>query len=354
MIFKSVRMRLTVWFTLSCLVIVAVFIGFTYHLLELELRTKQVGVEYPEHPDWKLHGNATEEEVQDILGELIETSLAWAVPMALVALLMGYLTARKSLQPIASINQQLQAMGPSRLAQRIELGEMDAEYRAVVGHLNDLLARLELSFTDMSEYAAKVAHELRTPLSIMRLKLEYSGDRIPPDVSEDLQAAVHQLSHVIDQMVLMAKAEQGRLIIKPETFDLAEMITEVAEDFSLLAREDMRNVRIKVRTRPCFISADPKYTSQIIHNLLSNSLKHGQGDIDLRLACTDGVARLTIFNRVRHEPTPAESTLGLGLRVVDRLLHLQPDIRYRRRRGQRYYAAQIIFSTPVAVETNPS
>jgi hypothetical protein len=75
----------------------------------------------------------------------------------------------------------------------------------------------------------------------------------------------------------------------------------------------------------------------------------------VRLVRRGATARLTIANRVRHEPTPSEETLGLGLRVVDGLLNLQRDIRHVRRRGKTYYAAQLVFSSDPAerlVEAN--
>lgn len=342
---KSMRARLTIWFAASCIAVAVVFVGFTYRVLELELREKQVAKAYPNHPDWTLHGNASEAEVRDILGELFVADLYWAIPMAVLSLVIGYVIARKSLRPVVSINQQLQSISPTDLTRRIELGEMDAEFREVVGHLNDLLSRLERSFNDMSEYAAKVTHELRTPLAIMRLKLEQAGEKIPAELSEDLQGSVHQLTHVVDQLVLMTKAEQGRLVLNARPFDLSAMILDVSEDFSLLAQEAERRVRFQSPSEECRITADPKYMQQIIHNLLTNALKHGQGDIQLRLVRRGERARLTIANRVRREPAPSAETFGLGLRVVDRLLHLQPDIRHLRRRGRTYYAAQFIFKT---------
>lgn len=340
---RSLRARLTIWFAASCIAVAVVFVGFTYHVLELELRQKQVAKAYPDHPDWKLHGQSSEAEVRDILGELFEADLYWAIPMALLSLLIGYTIARKSLRPIVSINRQLQSISHADLTRRIELGEMDAEFRQVVGHLNDLLARLERSFKDMSEYAAKVAHELRTPLAILRLKLEQAGERIPADISDDLQSAVHHLTHVIDQLVLMTKAEQGRLVLNARAVDLRAMIVDAVEDFSLLAQEAGRNVKLQAPARQCTIKADPKYLRQILHNLLTNALKHGQGDIYVRLVHRRDSARLTIANRVRREPAPNAETLGLGLRVVDGLLHLQQDIRHVRRRGKTCYAAQLVF-----------
>ncbi len=345
---KSLRARLTIWFAGSCIAVVVVFVAFTHRVLEMELREKQVAKAYPQHPEWRLHGNATDAEVRDILGELLVADLMWGIPTAVLALLVGYWFARQSLRPIVKINRQLQSIGARDLKRRIELGEMDAEFREVVGHLNDLLSRLDRSFNDMSEYAAKVAHELRTPLAILRLKLETAGNRIPADTSEDLQAAVHQLTHVVDQLVLMARAEQGRLNTNLRPIDLTALVEDVSSDFSLLAQEAGRKVIVRLPERRCHVPADAKYLRQIVHNLLTNALKHGVGDIHLRITARGGRVGLILANRVGREPTSAEETLGLGLRVVDHLLNLLPDAMYARRRGKSYYIAKLLFPAVAA------
>ena len=337
---RSLRARLTLWFGLSLLAMLAIFAAFTYRYLESELHQKNWRTDYPNHPDWKLHGSFSEAEVRDLLGELVETNLAWALPFAGIALLAGYGLARKSLRPIASLNQQLQVIDRHQLSRRIDLAEMDDEFRDLVRHLNELLGRLESSFRDISEYTAKVAHELRTPLSIMRLKVEQAGDRVPAEFVEELQAQLHHLTHVVDQSLLIAKAEQGRLAVQFCAFDLAAMVADLAEDFSLLAQEQAR--ALLVRNQPsCNVNADPKYARQILHNLLSNALKHGEGNITLKLAPHQKEIAVIIFNRVRREATPAEETLGLGLRVVETLLHMQPGMTCARRRGKPYYAVRL-------------
>jgi signal transduction histidine kinase len=236
---KSLRARLTIWFAASLVLVLVVFVAFTYHVLDSELRAKSWRRDYPEHPDWKLHGSFSEAEVQDVLGELLGTSLRYGIPLAVAALGLGYWLARKSVRPITRVNEQLANIRAQTLSQRIALAEVDDEFRDLVRHINELLARLDKSFTDMSDYAAKVAHELRTPLAILRLKVEQAGPQIPPDFAETIQAELHQLCHVVDQSLLIAKAEQGRLVLHPEVFDLAHLVSEVAEDFVLLAQEDL-------------------------------------------------------------------------------------------------------------------
>jgi len=191
--------------------------------------------------------------------------------------------------------------------------------------INELLKRLEEAFVDMSEYAAKVAHELRTPLTILRLKVEQAGNRIDPELAEELHGELHQLAHIVKQSLLVAKAEQGRLVAYPSVFDLAAVLQEAVADFSLLAEEQGRSVRFQ-SPRSAFVRADAGHLRQILHNLLTNALTHGQGPIQVDLHTSDSRALLAIRNRVRHHTSGAHETFGLGLRVVRTLSDLQPDL----------------------------
>lgn len=260
---------------------------------------------------------------------------------------------RRGLYPLDQLAEQARQIGAGSLAARFPTDTMPDELVPIGERLNDLLARLERSFIEMSEYASKVAHELRTPLAILRLKVEQAGGKVTPDMADDLQAEIQQLTHVVDQSLFIAKAEQGRLKLSPRPLDLAALVAEVAEDFSLLAEEQERRVRIEKRRPQLPVNVDPKYTRQIIHNLLSNALKHGQSDIRLRLAGQQHCV-VTIFNRTRPEAAPAVETLGLGLRVVDSLLQLQPELRSRRRASRSYYAVRLVFPLATKGETQAS
>ncbi len=342
---KSLRWRLAIWFGASVLLLLTLFVGFTYRYLDGELHHKTWERDYPDHPDWKLHGSYSEAEVKDIMEELVQTSLIYGVPATAIAVIVGLLLSRQSLRPIARLNAQLQTIRAANLSRRIELPEIDAEFRDLVRHLNELLGRLDHAFTDMSEYAAKVAHELRTPLAILRLKVEQAGDRLAPELAEQLQAELHQLTHVVDQSLLIAKAEQGRLKLQARPFDLAAMLLDVAEDFALLAQEDGRFVNLSPLAAGAAL-ADPKHARQILHNLFTNALKHGQGEIRVRLARRHGRFALTLANRIRPRSSMQPDTLGLGLRVVETLLSLQPELKCRRRRNAQVYVVKL--SLPAA------
>ena len=342
---NSLRARMAVWFGFCFLLVSTVQMGLTYHGLNKELRQKSWRRDYPEHPDWKLHGSYSDAEVQDVLGELMEMSLLGSAPLVLIAGLLGYWLARKSLRPIASVNQQLASKDLGNLGQPVQLLEADLEFRELLRQLNELLARLEASFKEMNHYAAKVAHELRTPLAILRLKVEQAGSNIAPDLSEELQAELHRLGHVVDQSLLIARVERGVLAAHPVPEDLSALMREIVEDFALLAAESGRSLAFEA-PETCWVKVDRGHLHQVVHGLLTNALKHGVGDLKVRVKTGRERATLTLANRKSHRPSEGEPTLGLGLRVVSALLRLDPHLVFRSRRGTDYHAVRL--SCPLA------
>ena len=339
---KSLRTRLTLWFTLGFVLVTAIQITLTYRRLDLELRKDTFEREDKINPNWILHGSYTEEEIEGIMGQLLQSSLLVSVPLVLLIIALGYYIARKSLRPIENLNRQLQSVSPGTLGRKVALPEGDEQFRSLLGHLNDMLARLEGSFLEMSEYAARVAHELRTPITILRHKVEQARGKIDPDMAEDLQEELLRLNHVVEQSLLIAKAGQGRLAWRPEPVDLSSLVGELVRDFDLLATAQERTIRLHAEPGQV-VETDAKYCKQILHALLTNALIHGRGDIRVRLIGRNKSAAFTIVNAVRATPTLSELTLGLGLRVVRALVQQQPALRFRQYRGRRYHASCLSF-----------
>ncbi len=311
---NSFRWRMAGWFTLSLLLVLGVFIGVTYLHLRHELRMEKWERDQPGHSDWVLHGSYSESEVADIAGELGRLSLLYAVPVAALAIGLGYLLATRSLQPLADINRQLQAIGASSLAQRVALSRVDREFQAIESNINALLARLEGAFRQLTEYSAQVAHELRAPLTLIRLQVEDAAGRIEPGLSESLQDELRRLSDYVDQCLLLATAEQGRLLLKLEQVPLRPLLKDLLETYELWAKSEQRSVTLDAGP-DISVTADPRYLRQILHVLLSNTIRHGSGPVRVALGIESGRACCRVENGLPQRSGGATGT-GLGLRLA--------------------------------------
>jgi signal transduction histidine kinase len=315
---KSLRWRLTAWFAVSLLLVVCVLMVSAHWHLDYELRKEKWERSNPAQPDWILHGSFTDKEVHDILGELLQFWLIVGVPTVGLALAAAYFFARHSTKPVRKLNMQLAQLGASTLGQRLQAPDADPEIGELVRHLNDLLARLETSFTQMREYSSQVAHELRTPLQLIKLQIETNAAKMEPELAEDLQQELARLSNYVETALTIARAEQGRLELSVEALPLKEFLTDVLEPFSRLATADQRRLLWS-----CPMSAiawtDRRTLKQILFNLLSNSLKHGGEDILFRVRCCGTSVWFLIGNRRIIRGAGNGNGLGIGLRLVQAL-----------------------------------
>jgi two-component system heavy metal sensor histidine kinase CusS len=337
---NSLRWRFAIWFAGSLLAVMSVFVGVTYTHLQYELRVEQWERAQPGHRDWTLHGSYSESEVDDIAGELWRLALRFAAPVALLALGVGYFLAKRSFHPVAEINRQLQAIGPRSLDQRVSLQHADQEFRAIKNHINALLERLDASFRQLTEFSAQVAHELRTPLTLLRLQVEEAAGRIEPALAESLQEELKRLSGYVDQCLLLATAEQGRLVLGIKPVPLRALVTEMIEIYELLARADGRVLTV-VACEEVVVPADERILRQMLHNLLTNALRHGTGPLTVTVARegTDAVCR--IENAVATKSIATGGSTQLGLRIIRAAAALHPRLTFSVRQSGENYLAEL-------------
>lgn len=336
---NSFAWRITCWFAASLLAVLTVFVAVTYLHLQHELRLEKWERAHPDHSHWLLHGSYSQDEVDDIAAELGRLSLIYALPVAIVALAVGRLFARRSLQPVEDLRQQLQSINARSLKDRVRLVRADREFQAIETSINALLERLEGAFQQLSEYSAQVAHELRTPLTLLRLKVEDAADLIEPSLAETLQEELHRLSDYVDQALLLATAEQGRLALHLERIPLAPLLEDLLETYQLWAKHEQRTLQFSAPDAVS-VMGDPRYLRQMFHNLLANALRHGSGAIRVSVEANPDAAILRIENEVASKPRGYLLNAGLGLRVVHALASAQ-GCQFYIRKPPGTYAAEI-------------
>lgn len=269
-------------------------------------------------------------------------AVIYAAAMLTVFAGVAWVVVRQTFAPIVSLNDQLDAIDPQNLSRKVRLYTSDAELRELQDHINDLLSRISLSFLQLRNYSAQVAHELRAPLTIIRLKIEEAADKIDPALAEEIQSELLRLTLHVEQSLFIARAEQGHLKPNRTRFDLAALLEDVAQDFRLLARDQGR--QIEMEAEPTAISADPKYTKQILYSLLTNSVRHGRGVIRIQLRQLDGKAALSISNQIKTDEPEETVDLGLGRRIVAALAALQQNMQVETERRDGWYEVRLLVS----------
>jgi signal transduction histidine kinase len=316
---KSLRWRLTAWFAVSLLLVVSVLMVSAHWHLDYELRKEKWERSNPSLPDWVLHGSFTDKEVHDILGELLQFWLIVGVPTVGLALLAAYFLARQSTKPVRNLNTQLAQLGAASLGQRLHAPDASPEIAELVQHLNELLERLEIAFTQLRDYSSQVAHELRTPLQLMQLQVELNAAKMEPELAGALQEELARLSNYVESALMIARAEQGRLELNPELLALKDFITDLVEPFSRLAAANQRRLLWSC-PKEATAWTDRNILKQILFNLLNNALQHGRQDVLLRVRSCGGRIWFLIGNQPAARGSKHGNGLGIGLRLVRALV----------------------------------
>ena len=336
----SFRFRIAAWVVLSCTLLILVMMGTAYLQLEEELREGRWDRTHPKVPGWTLHNSYAEEEIEDILGELVRTWLWVAAPMIGLSLGAGLLLARRSLQPVHQINRQLADMKPNSLHGDITIPEADPIIADLAEHLNGLLDRAGSAYQEMAGFSAKVAHELRTPLMLLRMRLEHAPPGIPTGFQEDLQDELARLSRFVERSLLAAKAEQGALEPNPSRLCLSDLVRDLTEDYQLLASE--RSLEMKVELTPDIqVDVDSDLLRQALHGLLENAVRYAENHILVSCRLEDGHPVLSIHND-RNPTTMATPGLGLGLRLVRGISNVS-SISFDSHQGDRDFEVSLRF-----------
>jgi two-component system heavy metal sensor histidine kinase CusS len=310
----SYRFRIAGWVVFSCVVMIAVMIFAGHRQLEEELREGRVDSTHPGKAGWTLHNSYPEEEIRDILEEMLEAWGLVALPMIALSLGGGLLLARRSLKPIHDINRQIAEMKPDSLHGGITIPEADPAISNLAEHLNGLLDKAGTAYREMSEFSSRVAHEIRTPLMLLRLRIENAPPGMQPAFQEEMQDEIARLSRFVERSLVAAKAEQGVLKPASEDIDLADLVRSLAQDYTLLASDRSIQVTLDV-ANDVRITADPDLLRQALHSLLENAIRYADSRIRISCKHMDGAPELLIRNDYNPQ-TMATPGLGLGLRLV--------------------------------------
>jgi signal transduction histidine kinase len=218
------------------------------------------------------------------------------------SVLLGYWVAGRNLAPLGVMVRELEAITDGRSLHRRVVVERTGDEVARLGTgINLMFERLERNFAALHRFTAEASHELKTPLMVLRTGVERAL-RNPATPPESLQALDESLMHIghmselVDSLLTLARADEGRLPLAVEDCDLRELVSEGEETGNILAEAKGLKVQASMPEVPVRLRVDRDRIRQLVLNLVTNAVKYTPegGDVSLGLSDQGETVTLTV------------------------------------------------------------
>ena len=261
-----------------------------------------------------------------------------------VAAGLGWLLACRGLRPLRRMAKEASAVTTSRLATRLDTGRAPAELRDLADAFNGMLARLQDSFSRLSEFSADLAHDFRTPISnlIGQTQVTLAQPRAQQEYEMLLESNLEEyerLARMIENMLFLARADHAQVALDLRPLDARAEMEKVVDYFEAVAAE--RDLALELAGSGT-VRADQTLLRRAVTNLVENALRHSpagsrvgievaSADQATRIRVTNGGAGISpqtlphVFGRFyRGDPARSNSagSTGLGLAIVDSIMRL--------------------------------
>jgi heavy metal sensor kinase len=272
----------------------------------------------------------------------LRRDFVFGVPLILLlASLGGYFLARKSLSPIALMNQQTQRITAQNLSAQLDVANPRDEVGGLAITINALLARLDAAFQEQKRFIADASHELRTPLAVLRGETEVAleQERVTAEYKESLaliKDEAERLSRIVENLFLLARQPVDAPSMIRETVRLDEVVADCARAAGVLATQKGLRLKIEGSLTAISVNGDDEMLERMLLNLLDNAVKYtpAGGDISIALGSKDGDAHIVVkdtgigipvedqsrifdrFYRVDKARSRALGGAGLGLSIA--------------------------------------
>jgi heavy metal sensor kinase len=239
-------------------------------------------------------------EVQDTLKNL-RIAMLLLIPAGIcLSALGGFWVSGRALAPVDRINRMAREIEASKLNQRLPHPGVADEIGRLVDTLNHMIERLEGSFQAMKRFTADASHELRNPLATMRNTIDVVLEQ-PRTVDEQREAMeslgedVNRLRRIVEDLLLLARADSGRLVMEREPVDLGNLVQALAETYQSQAEELGVALDVHVPAQ-ADVAGDERWLYQLVGNLIMNALKFtpNGGKVELEVLSRGDAVRLTV------------------------------------------------------------
>jgi signal transduction histidine kinase len=271
---------------------------------------------------------------RDVIIDDIAENFLWRVgwitlPILLVLLLIDILIFRGALTPLTRASRQAQRISPSQTDVRLPTHGMPSEVLILVQAVNKALDRLEGGYRAQREFTADAAHELRTPLAILRTRIDTHAET---SLTGAVRNDVEHMGRVVNQLLDMAELDTS--VIEPsEEINLQSLCADVVEYIAPLALREGKEVALTNCEEPVWVRGDREMLFRALRNLTENAINHSPQNSTVELVVeSSGTVRVIdqgagvrdedkerIFQRFWRGDRRRSGSVGLGLSIVERI-----------------------------------
>ncbi len=233
-----------------------------------------------------------------LLEHLIENLIAFVPAILILSLVGGWLLARAGLKPMQRLSQQAALITDERLHERLPVRGVSDEIDQHAEILNSMLSRLEDSFMEIKDFAARASHELRTPLTALQLQIESAMHAEPAEARTILESSLgnlNRLSSLVQKLLFLTRAKAEAAETKFKRLDPGELVSSVCTDAAVLAGQ--KSIGLGLSTcDDAAVMGEETLLKQMVWNLIDNAIKHSaEGQrIDVAVEKGDGEIVLTV------------------------------------------------------------
>jgi signal transduction histidine kinase len=224
--------------------------------------------------------------------EITTEVLPMLVPLLIVTLIVVVVTVRVTLRPLRDLSTQANAIQPETSETRLGLDSVPEEIVPVVRSINRAFDRIDEGLRLQRRFTANAAHELRTPLAVLRARV----DSMPPSPAVmALRGDVDRMARVVDDLLAVARLEAREADMRTRV-DLVRVARDVLALLAPLAHAEEKDVALSAPDEPVWIKGNAPVLERTLRNLVENCLRHTSRGTCVDVGVDHG-ARVTVRDR---------------------------------------------------------
>lgn len=248
--------------------------------------------------------------IERIQADLLNATLIVTPIVGLLVFMLGWWLANRSLRPVAALSAAAQRISAQNPEDRLPLPATRDEIFSLTQVLNASFERLQKSYTSAARFSADASHQLKTPITIIRAGVDElaKSPRLSATEQEEinqLRKQTRRLSSLVDDLLLLAQIDAGRLSVSPQSLDLMPFILAAIDDLAAPCEEKHLNITANLPDS-LMVLADERRIGIILQNLTENAVKYAPPDSTVHISAGNTADAAWLRIRNSGEPIPPE------------------------------------------------